>query len=58
MTKKEFSKQVFELVSNAIEEQKSDDEIIDDVEIFLDTLEPRNREIFSKWGYLNVQTDA
>ena len=58
MTKKEFSKQVFQLVQNSIEEGKSDDEIIDDLEIFLDTLEPRNREQFSKWGYPNVQTDA
>ena len=58
MTKKEFAKQVFQLVANSIEEGKSDDEITDDVEIFLDTLEPRDREQFSKWGYPNVQTDA
>jgi hypothetical protein len=58
MTKKEFSKQVFELVANAIEEQQSDNEIIDDLEILLDTLEPRDRESFSKWGYPNAQTDS
>jgi hypothetical protein len=58
MTKKEFAKQVFLLVQNLIDINKSDDEIIDDVEIFLDTLEPRDREQFSKWGYQNIQTDA
>jgi len=57
MTKKEFAKQVFQLVKNSIEEEKSDDEITDDLEIFLDTLEPRDREQFSKWGYPNVQVE-
>ena len=57
MTKKEFANQLFQLVSNGIEDQKSNDEIIDDVEIFIDTLEPRNRATFSKWGYPNVQVD-
>jgi inhibitor of KinA sporulation pathway (predicted exonuclease) len=57
MTKKEFAKQVFQLVQNSIEEEKSDAEIIDDVEIFLDTLEPRDREQFAKWGSLSVQVE-
>ena len=51
MTKKEFSKQVFQLIQNGIDEQKSDDEITDEVEIMLDCLEPRERETFSNWGY-------
>lgn len=55
MTKKEFAKQVFQLVQKSIEEEKSEVEIIDDVEIFLDTLEPRDREQFAKWGYPSVQ---
>ena len=57
MTKREFAKQVFQLVQNSIEEGKTDSEIIDDVEIFLDTLEPRDREMFSRWGYPEVQVE-
>jgi len=57
MIKKEFAKQVFQLVQNSIEEEKSEVEIIDDVEIFLDTLEPRDREQFAKWGYPSVQVE-
>jgi len=52
MTKKEFTKQVFQLVQNSIEEEKSDDEITDDLEIFFDILEPRDREQFSNGGIL------
>lgn len=51
MTKKEFAKQIFELVQNGIDVLKSDDELIDDIEIFIDCLEPRDREQFAKWGY-------
>lgn len=51
MTKKEFATQVYQSVKNAIDEDKSDEEIIDDLEIFLDCLEPRDREQFSNWGY-------
>jgi hypothetical protein len=57
MTKKEFAKQVFQLVQNSIEEEKSEVEIIDDVETFLDTLEPRDREQFAKWGHTAVQVE-
>lgn len=57
MTKKDFAKQVFQLVQNSIEIDKSEVEIIDDVEIFLDALEPRDRGQFARWGNLNVQVD-
>lgn len=56
MTKKDFSKLIFNVVQNLIEEQKSDNEIIDDIEILIDTLEPRDRESFSKWGNPNQRT--
>jgi hypothetical protein len=56
MTKKQFSKQVFELVRNGIDFDKSDDEITDDLEIFMDCLEPRDREQFAKWGYEKDQS--
>jgi hypothetical protein len=55
MTKKGFATQVFQLIQNAIEEDKSEVEIIDYLEIFLDALEPRDREIFAKWGHPIVQ---
>lgn len=57
MTKKEFAKQVYELVQNAIDEQESEDQIIDDIEIFLDCLEPRDRGQFAAWGYPKDQVE-
>lgn len=58
MNKKEFAKHIYQLIQNSIEEEKSDDEIIDDVEILLEVLEPRDREKFSKWGHKNVQVPS
>ena len=57
MTKKEFAKQVFQMVFDAIEDDKEHEEIQDDLEIFLDALEPRDREQFAKWGHPKDQAD-
>lgn len=57
MTKKEFAKQVFQLVQNSIEEGKEEREITNDVKIFLDILEPRDRGKFCKWGNPPVQVE-
>ena len=57
MTKKEFAKLVFELVQESIDKEKEIDEITEDIEIFLDTLEPRDREQFSRWGHPTVRVE-
>ena len=55
MTKKEFAKQIFQLIQNGIEEDKSELVITDNLELFLDALKPRNKEKFAKWGHPIVQ---
>lgn len=51
MTKKELAKQLLQLVKDGIEEEYSDVEITDDIEVFIGCLEPRDRNAFANWGY-------
>lgn len=55
MTRKEFTKQLFYL---ATEGDKGEEEILEILEIFLDVLEPKDREMFSKWGPAELQVDS
>jgi hypothetical protein len=57
MTQREFSSQLFQVIKNSIEENKSEIEIIDDVELFIDILEPKDIEQFCKWGFPTVQVE-
>ena len=52
MTKEKLAKEIIEAIEN------SDNEIdaLESVIILLDVLEPKDRKIFSKWGYENDQT--
>jgi hypothetical protein len=52
MTKEKLAKEIIETIEN------SDSEIdaLESVIILLDVLEPKDRKIFSKWGYENDQT--
>lgn len=57
MTKKEFSKQIVNLVSNLIEEGNDEALITDEVQKFISVLTPIEKNQFSKWGHSSVQVD-
>jgi len=58
MTQQEFSSQILELVDNGRYCGKPDEEVIGDIMLFLNVLEPRDRKDFSKWGYPPHQVDV
>jgi len=55
MTKKEYINQLFQLIKNGFNNRVSDSDFKNDLESFIDVLEPKDRNIFSKWGYPDVQ---
>ncbi len=55
MTKKEYITQLFQLIQNGFNNRISDNDFKDDLESFIDVLEPKDRDRFSKWGYPDVQ---
>lgn len=52
MTKKEFAKQILETVQNNGYVKES----IPSIMALLDTLEPKDREKFAKWGFPEQQS--
>jgi hypothetical protein len=57
MTQKEFASQMLQVVDNSREiDGKSNDEIVNELVMFLSVLEPKNRETFSKWGFPKDQS--
>lgn len=52
MTQKEFASQMLQIVDNCREiDNKSNEEIVKELSIFLSVLEPKDRKKFSAWGH-------
>ena len=49
MTKQKLAQRIVETVKNSIELNLENDAILF-VKLWLDTLEPTNKELFAKWG--------
>ncbi len=52
MTKENLAKQIIEIVNN----YNDTEEALEGVMALLDTLEPRDKESFAKWGYPHEQS--
>ena len=55
MTKEELAKQIIETVDNFYDAEDPTT-ALEGVIALLDTLEPRDRESFAKWGFPNQQS--
>ena len=57
MTKKELAKQIIETITNNHDMQQ-DHENEPAIMAFLELLEPKDKEVFAKWGFPNQQSSV